>query len=118
MIAYAAEFGEEKQQDYVVWRWLAERQPAEAAREVLTAAEGMSPLLRGVAVGVVQRLGEDALPAWRELTAAPRVARHARAVLAAWGPEPQPTHANWAWLRVEAAAPAQPRQGPRAAPNP
>jgi len=30
----------------VAWGWLAERQPAETAREILTAAEGMSPLLR------------------------------------------------------------------------
>jgi len=36
-----------------------------AAREILAAAEGMSPLLRSVAVRVVERLGEDALPAWR-----------------------------------------------------
>jgi len=70
MIAEAATFGHEEQQDHVAWGWLAERQPAEAAREILTAAEGMSPLLRGVAIGVVQRLGEEALPAWRELTAA------------------------------------------------
>src|SRR6266702_2646900 len=72
MIADAARFGDEEQRDHVAWGWLAERQLAETAREILTAAEGMSPLLRGVAVGVVQRLGEDALPAWRELTAAPR----------------------------------------------
>ena len=112
MIAYAAEFGDEEQQDHVVWGWLAERQPAEAAREVLTAAEGMSPLLRGVAVGVVQRLGEDALPAWRELTAAPRVGPHARAVLAAWDQEPGPTDADWDWLAVEAAAAALQDKGP------
>src|SRR6266704_1759907 len=103
MIAEVARFGDEEQRDHVAWGWLAERQPAETAREILTAAEGMSPLLRGVAVGVVQRLGEDALPAWRELTAAPRVGPHARAVLAAWDQEPEPTDADWDWLAVDAA---------------
>jgi hypothetical protein len=112
MIAEAARFGDEEQRDHVVSGWLAERQPVQAAREVLTAAEGVPPLLRGVAVGVVQRLGEDALPAWRELTAAPRVGPHARAVLAAWDQGPEPTDADWDWLAVEAAAAALHDKGP------
>jgi pRiA4b ORF-3-like protein len=112
MIAEAARFSDEEQQDHVAWGWLAERQPDEAARKVLTAAEEMPPLLRGVAVGVVQRLGEDALPAWRELTAAPRVGPHARAVLAAWDQGPEPTDADWDWLAVEAAAAALQDKGP------
>src|SRR5260370_1419372 len=90
MIAEVARFGDEEQRGHVAWGWLAERRPAQAAREILAAAEGMSPLLRSVAVGVVERLGEDALPAWRGLTAAPRVCPHARAVLVAWGPGPPP----------------------------
>ena len=106
MIAEAARFEDEEQRDHVAWGWLAERQPAEAAREILTAAEEMSALLRGVAVGVVQRLGEDALPVWRELTDAPRVGPHACAVLAAWGQGPEPTDADWDWLAVEAATAA------------
>jgi hypothetical protein len=40
MIAEAARFSDEEQRDHVAWGWLAERQPAEAAREILTAAEG------------------------------------------------------------------------------
>src|SRR5437762_3481321 len=72
----------------------------------------MSPLLRSVAVGVVQRLGDDALPAWRELTAAPRVGPHARAVLAAWDRGPEPSDADWDWLAVEAAAAALQDKGP------
>jgi hypothetical protein len=112
MIAEAARFGDEEQRDHVAWGWLAERQPAETAREILTAAEGMSPLLRVMAVGVVQRLGEDALPAWRELTAAPRVGPHARAVLATWDQGPEPTDADWDWLAVEAAAAALQDKGP------
>jgi hypothetical protein len=112
MIAEVARFGDEEQRDHVAWGWLAERQPAETAREILTAAEGMSPLLRVMAVGVVQRLGEDALPAWRELTAAPRVGPHARAVLATWDRGPEPTDADWDWLAVEAAAAALQDKGP------
>jgi hypothetical protein len=112
MIAEVARFGDEEQRDHVAWGWLAERQPAEAAREILTAAEGMSPLLRVMAVGVVQRLGEDALPAWRELPAAPRVGPHARAVLAAWDQGPEPTDPDWDWLAVEAAAAALQDKGP------
>ena len=112
MIAEVAWFGDEEQRDHVAWGWLAERQPAETVREILTAAERMSPLLRGVAVDVVQRLGEDALPTWRELTAAPRVGPHARAVLASWDQGPEPTDADWAWLAVEAAAAALQDKGP------
>jgi hypothetical protein len=112
MIAEAARFGDEEQRDHVAWGWLAERQPADAARDILAVAEGMSPLLRGVAVGVVQRLGEDALPAWRELAAAPRVGPHARAVLAAWGQGLEPSDADWDWLAVEAATAALQDKGP------
>ena len=112
MIADVARFGDEEQRDHVAWGWLGERQPAEAARDVLAAAEGMSPLLRVVAIGVVQRLGEDALPAWRELTVAPRVGPHARAVLAAWDQGPEPSHTDWDWLAVEAAAAARQDSGP------
>jgi hypothetical protein len=112
MIAEAARFGDEEQRDHVAWGWLAERQPAEAAWEILTAAEGMSPLLRSVAVGVVQRLGGDALPAWRELTAAPRVGSHARAVVTAWDRGPEPSDTDWDWLTVEAAAAALQNKGP------
>ena len=112
MIADVARFGDEEQRDHVAWGWLGERQPAEAARDVLAAAEGMPPLLRVVAVGVVQRLGEDALPAWRELTAAPRVGPHARAVLAAWDQGPEPSDTDWDWLAVEAAAAALQDKGP------
>jgi Plasmid pRiA4b ORF-3-like protein len=112
MIAEVARFGDEDQRDHVAWGWLAERQPAEAAREILTAAEGMSPLLRGVAVDLVQRLGEDALPAWRELTAAPCVGPHARAVVAGRDQGPEPSDADWDWLAVEAAAAALEDKGP------
>src|SRR5258706_15318580 len=76
MIAEVARFGDEEQQDHVAWGWLAERQPAETAREILTAAEGMSPLLRVMAVGPVQRLAGGPLPPRREVAGfSPRPAR-------------------------------------------
>ncbi len=50
MIAAAAQFSDAEQQDHVAWGWLAERDAAAAAREILTAAEELPPLLRGVAV--------------------------------------------------------------------
>jgi hypothetical protein len=112
MIAEAARFDDEEQRDHVAWGWLAEREPAEAAREILTAAEGMSPLLRSVAVGVVEALGEDALPAWRDMAAARRIGPHARAVLAGWDQGPEPGDADLTWLAVEAAAAALEDKGP------
>jgi hypothetical protein len=112
MIAEAARFADEEQRDHVAWGWLAERPPAESAREILAAAEGMSPLLRSVAVGVVDTLGQAALPAWRELAAAPCVGPHARAVLAAWDQGPEPGDADRDWLAVEAAAAALDDKGP------
>jgi hypothetical protein len=112
MIAEAARFDDEEQRDHVAWGWLAEREPAEAAREILIAAEGMSPLLRSVAVRVAEALGEAALPAWRDMAAAQRVGPHARAVLAAWDQGSEPGDADWRWLGVEAAAAALEDKGP------
>jgi hypothetical protein len=91
--------------------------PAQAAREILAAAEGMSPLLRSVAVRMVEGLGEDALPAWREMKSSPHVGPHARAELAAWDQGPEPSDTDWEWLAVEAAAAALQDQGPDEALN-
>ena len=112
MIAEAARFGDEKQQYHVARTWLAERGPVQAAREILAAAEGMSPLRRSVAVRLVDRLGDDALPAWREAAAARCVGPHARAVLAGWDQGSEPDDADWEWLGVEAAAAALEDKGP------
>ena len=112
MIAEVARFSDEEQQDHVAWGWLAGREPAQAAREILTAAEEMSPRLRGVAVRVAETLDQDALPAWREMAAAPNVGPHARAVLAGWEQGPELSDADWAWLAVEEAAAALEDKGP------
>ena len=117
VIAEAARFSDEEQQHHVARGWLAGRDSAQAAREILAAAEGMSPLLRSVAVRTVERLGEDALPAWREMKSSPHVGPHARAELAAWDQGPEPSDTDWEWLAVEAAAAALQDQGPDEALN-
>jgi len=112
MIAEAAGFGDEEQQDHVAGPWLAGREPVRAAREILAAAEGMSPLRRSVAVRLVQALGDDALPAWREVASARCVGPFARAVLAAWDDGPEPGDADGDWLGVEGAMAALEDKGP------
>ena len=112
MIAEAAGFGDEKQQDHFARAWLAGRKPVRAAREILAAAEGMSPLRRVVAVRLVEALGDDALPAWREMASARCVGPFARAVLAAWDRGPEPDDADGDWLAVEGAAAALEDKGP------
>ena len=112
MIAEAAGFGDEKQQDHFARAWLAGRKPVRAAREILAAAEDMSPLRRVVAVRLVEALGDDALPAWREMASARCVGPFARAVLAAWDRGPEPDDADGDWLAVDGAAAALEDKGP------
>ena len=112
MIAEAARFSDEEQQDHAARAWLAGRKPVQAAREILAAAEDMSPLRRYVAERLVEALGDDALPAWREMTSARCVGPFARAVLAAWDLGPEPGDADGAWLGVEGAAAALEDKGP------
>jgi hypothetical protein len=112
LIAEAARFGDEAQQDHVARAWLAERGPVQAAREILAAAEGMSPLRRSVAVRLVEALGDDVLPAWREFVSARCVGPYARAVLGGWDRVPKPADADWDWLGAEAAAAALEDKGP------
>jgi len=112
MIAEAAQFGDEEQQDHVARAWLAGREPVRAAREILAAAGSMSPLRRSVAIRLVERFGDDALPAWREVASARCVGPFARAELAAWDDGPEPGDADGDWLGVEGAAAALEDKGP------
>ncbi len=112
MIAEAVRFGDEEQQAFVARKWLFNRKPVQAAREVLTAADDMSPLQRCVAVDLVDLFGDDALPAWRGMVSARYVGPHARAWLASGEQGPEPSDADWRWLAVEAAAAALEDQGP------
>ena len=112
MIAEAARFGDEKQQAFVARVWLFKREPVRAAREILAAAEGMSPRQRCVAVELADRLGDDALPAWRDMVSARNVGPHARAWLASGEQGPEPGDADWRWLAIEAAAASLEDMGP------
>jgi hypothetical protein len=72
----------------------------------------MSPLRRIVAVRLVEALGDDALPTWREMASTRCVGPFARAVLAAWDRDPEPGDADGDWLGVEGAAAALEGTGP------
>lgn len=109
MIAAAARFDDAEQRDHVAWGWLAERDPAAAAREILAAAETMSPLHRSVAVGVLARF-DGAMPAFQPVTTSPTLGQHARAILDNWGLGCG--DADQGWLAVEAAAAALEAKGP------
>lgn len=112
LITEFARFADEEQQWHVAWGWLAERDPAHAARDILTAAQQMSPLQRLRAVSVAERLGDNALPAWRELTTAPCGGPHAPAVLASFDLGPELDEADRRWLAAETAAAALEDKGP------
>ncbi len=104
--------GDAGQLDLVVSDWLSQRDPVEAARELLAAASQLRALGRSVAVGLVQRLGEKAQPAWREVVGSPLLGPHARQALADLDAGPEPDYGNWQWLGVEAAAAALEEKGP------
>jgi Plasmid pRiA4b ORF-3-like protein len=112
MIAEVTRSGDEQQQYRAARKWLAGRGAAQAAREILAAAENESPLRRIVAIDLVAKLDDDMLPVLREAVARPHVGPHARAMLAAWGEGPEPGEADREWLAVEAAAAALEDRGP------
>ncbi len=105
LIAEVAESGDAVQRLEAASEWLEQHQP----REILEAAESMSPLLRTVAADLVEMLGEDAVPAWREFTAAPHVGPHARYALCAWGQGPEPGERDLQWALTEFTASGVPR---------
>jgi len=89
--------------------WLDARDPADAVREILSAAEDMPSRLRMVALELAEMAGEDGWPAWREIAgddARPHAARHARVFLSSMGQGPEPARADWQWVGTEAAAAA------------
>ena len=95
--------------------WLDTRDPADAVREILSAAEDMPSRLRVVALELAEMTGEDGWPAWREIAgdeARPHAARHARVLLFSMGQGPEPVRADWQWVGTEAAAAALDEAGP------
>jgi len=112
LIAYLADCDED-QLDQDAWAWLnAQPDPAEAARQLLTAGASMEPRLRWIAADVAGLLLEDALPAWREMTAVPGMGPHAKFALFTLEAGPEPDEGEWLWLAVESAAVALADQGP------
>ena len=95
--------------------WLDARDPADAVREILSAAEEMPSRLRVVALELAEMTGEDGWPAWRQIAgdeARPHAARHARVFLFSMGQGPEPARADWQWVGAEAAAAALHEAGP------
>ncbi len=108
LIAEVAEYDDAAQRLEAASEWLEQHHP----REILEAAESMSPLLRSVAADLVGMLGEHAIPAWREFTAAPHVGPHARYAVYAWDQGPEPGERDFQWLGTESAAAALDGKGP------
>jgi hypothetical protein len=95
--------------------WLDARDPTDAVREILSAAEDMPSRLRVVALELAEMTGEDGWPAWREIAgdeARPHAERHARVFLFSMGQGPEPARADWQWVGTEAAAAALDEAGP------
>ncbi len=108
LIAEVAEYDGAAQRLEAASEWLERHHP----REILEAAESMSPLLRSVAADLVGMLDEYTIPAWREFTAAPHVGPHARYAVYAWDQGPEPGKRDVQWLATESAAVALDAKGP------
>ena len=104
LIAYLADC-DEAERDEDAWAWLdAQPDPADAARQLLTAGASMEPRLRWIAADVVELLQEEALPVWREMAAVPGMGPHAKFALFTLEAGPEPDDGEWRWLAVESAA--------------
>jgi hypothetical protein len=97
----------------VVRRWLEPRRPADAARELLTAAADLSAAARIGAGDVADSLGDEALAAWQAVAHLPNLGAHARVSLAsAEDEDPAVAPADTRWLAVEFAAATLEGPGP------
>jgi hypothetical protein len=102
---------DERDEDARAWL-VAQPDPVEAARQLLTAGASMEPRLRWIAVDVVGLLDEEALPVWREMTTVPGMGPHAKAALFTMEAGPEPDEGEWLWLAVESTAAALSEKGP------
>jgi len=82
-------------------RWLAGRPVAEAAEQLLRAADAASPAERVTAADLVADLGEPALPAWRQALQLRNLATHAQWMLATWDETADISDAQRCWLVTE-----------------
>ena len=84
--------------------WLGARTPAQAAAELIAAARGGTPGLRGAAFAVLDRIGEDAVPAIRAALAEPVLRAHAAVWLHEHGEAAELGPADRTWLLVDLGA--------------
>jgi hypothetical protein len=96
---YDAEEGEAE-----IAAWLAQRAPGEAAAELMEAARGGSPGLRGAAFAVLDRVGEEAIPPVREALADPVLRPHAAVWLRDHGDQAALGRGDQEWLLVDLGA--------------
>jgi hypothetical protein len=90
-------------------RWLAGREPAEAAAELLAAASGAPAVARGIAITIVDRLGPEAESAVRGYLDDPELRPHAIHWLAARKLSAPPlTQDELLWVSVDMLALAMP----------
>jgi hypothetical protein len=84
--------------------WLAQRQPAQAAAELIRAAGSGSPGLRGAAFAVLDRIGEPASDEVRAALADPVLRAHASVWLHEHGEQAELRPEDRAWLLVDLGA--------------
>jgi hypothetical protein len=84
--------------------WLGARTPAQAAAELIAAARGGTPGLRGAAFAVLDRIGADAVPAIRAALAEPVLRAHAAVWLHEHGEAAELGPADRTWLLVDLGA--------------
>ncbi len=84
--------------------WLGGRTPAEAAAELIAAASSGSPGLRGAGFAVLDRIGEDAVPAVQAALADPVLRAHAAVWLHEHGENAELGREDRAWLLVDLGA--------------
>ena len=94
-----AEDGEAK-----IGAWLVSRSPTQAAVELIAAAAGGTPGLRGAAFAVLDRIGTPAVAAVRAALAEPLLRAHAAVWLHEHGEEAELGPADRAWLLVDLGA--------------
>jgi len=96
---YDAEEGEAE-----IAAWLARRGSREAAAELMEAASGGTPGLRGAAFAVLDRVGDEAIPAVREALADPVLRPHAAVWLRDHGDDAELGRGDQEWLLVDLGA--------------
>jgi hypothetical protein len=84
--------------------WLAARTPAQAARELIDAARRGTPGLRGAGFAVLDRIGDQAVPAVRAALSDPVLRAHAAVWLHEHGEQAELGPRERAWLLVDLGA--------------